>query len=132
MTTNQIELYLDPSTIPPQLRADMEMIRNHGENGWTLENAIFNATRVVPGGKPGSRAHRDACDLIQASAHLVLEMKCMDCGVNNLDPRDEACSNEMCAECYELAMWENTHSDEGHDADNVDPECPHCTAEVAA
>ena len=127
MTTNEIELFTDPATIPPRLRADMEMIRNRGENGWTLENAVHNACFVVPDGRPGSSQHRDALDLIQASAHLVLEMVCEDCGVNHLDPRDShAASAGLCSDCMSFCEWENTHSDEGHDEDNVDPDCPVC------
>jgi hypothetical protein len=34
--------------------------------------------------------------------------------------------NNMCTTCYTYASWENTHNDEGHDADNIDPACPVC------
>lgn len=39
--------------------------------------------------------------------------------------------DDMCANCYDESGWENTHSDEGHGPNNVDPECPICQAAQA-
>lgn len=33
---------------------------------------------------------------------------------------------DYCYDCCEYALWENTHNDNGHDENNVDPECMEC------
>jgi hypothetical protein len=44
---------------------------------------------------------------------------------------DEGMSRDMkyCVPCYTEAGWENSHAD-GHDAENVDPECWICSPEL--
>lgn len=37
--------------------------------------------------------------------------------------------NDVCVDCYDYWSWENTHSDESHTADNVDPACMVCMKE---
>ncbi|MFE0642120.1 hypothetical protein ACFW2Y_11010 [Streptomyces sp. NPDC058877] len=37
----------------------------------------------------------------------------------------DALGVRLCDDCYELAGWENTHSDEGHE-EGPDPDCPLC------
>ncbi|WP_236244268.1 hypothetical protein [Streptomyces sp. CC210A] len=37
----------------------------------------------------------------------------------------DALGVRLCDGCYELAGWENAHSDEGHE-DKPDPDCPLC------
>ncbi|MFI5685842.1 hypothetical protein [Streptomyces sp. NPDC051636] len=39
----------------------------------------------------------------------------------------DALGVQLCDGCYELAGWENTHSDEGHE-ERPDPYCPLCGA----
>jgi hypothetical protein len=35
-------------------------------------------------------------------------------------------ADDTCATCMEYFAWENTHNDEGHDADNIDSTCWVC------
>ena len=39
----------------------------------------------------------------------------------------DALGVRLCDDCYELAGWENTHSDAGHE-EKPDPDCPLCSA----
>ncbi|MFI1733991.1 hypothetical protein ACH40E_33220 [Streptomyces acidicola] len=39
----------------------------------------------------------------------------------------DALGARLCDDCYELAGWENTHTDEDHEAE-PDPQCPLCGA----
>jgi hypothetical protein len=39
--------------------------------------------------------------------------------------------NNMCTTCYTYAGWENTHNDEGHDANNIDSTCWVCQRQFA-
>lgn len=50
--------------------------------------------------------------------------KCSDCGKMTRDTGDNGSVN-LCPDCYELAGWENTHSDNDH-KHNPDPNCPFC------
>ncbi|MDH2389348.1 hypothetical protein QCN29_11195 [Streptomyces sp. HNM0663] len=43
----------------------------------------------------------------------------------------DALGVQLCDGCFELAGWENTHSDEGHDQE-PDPDCPLCGGTGAA
>ncbi|WP_432034643.1 hypothetical protein [Streptomyces antibioticus] len=39
----------------------------------------------------------------------------------------DALGVRLCDVCFELAGWENTHSDEGHE-EKPEPDCPLCGA----
>jgi hypothetical protein len=51
---------------------------------------------------------------------------CIVCNIRQARTQDGI--TDLCRSCYEYAGWENTHSDEGHDADGVEehPECLVC------
>ena len=53
--------------------------------------------------------------------------KCRDCGKLTRDTGHGEGSVRLCRKCYELAGWENIHSDKGHDEPGKsDPRCPIC------
>jgi hypothetical protein len=63
--------------------------------------------------------------------------KCVVCG-KAVTARNSAAKlrgalgyEDMCADCYDDAGWENTHSDQGHGKGNRDPECPICAKDQA-
>jgi hypothetical protein len=55
---------------------------------------------------------------------------CIDCKIA-ITSRNRSDSNDLCIKCQDYAMWENTHSDEGHDADNIDSQCWVCQKDFA-
>ena len=60
----------------------------------------------------------------EADLRLARMVRC-SCGDACLDPDSEGFALLVCDDCHEAAGWENTHSDEGHDA-TPDPACPIC------
>ena len=49
---------------------------------------------------------------------------CQSCGKRTRDVGDGA-NVRLCLACYDLAGWENAHSDENH-SENPNPNCPVC------
>lgn len=52
--------------------------------------------------------------------------KCLECGAKSRDKHDNGHGGcNLCEDCYDLAGWENQHSDDGHEV-NPDADCPIC------
>jgi hypothetical protein len=62
--------------------------------------------------------------------------RCIDCSrvLNSTNATiDTSIVGRMCNDCYDYASWENTHQDEGHDADtdrDLITDCPVCNGEA--
>lgn len=54
---------------------------------------------------------------------------CIDCGRKLTSSTRTPDHTDLCSFCFDLAGWENTHSDYGHDMTNRDENCPFCTGE---
>lgn len=55
---------------------------------------------------------------------------CTDCNTRRVSTEPSARSLGMCTPCSDFGGWENTHSDEGHGANNLDAACPVCHPEL--
>jgi hypothetical protein len=51
---------------------------------------------------------------------------CQECGKRTRATGRGDCEHvQLCGECYDLAGWENLHSDRDHE-NHPDPDCPIC------
>lgn len=64
----------------------------------------------------------------------MTNQKCQDCGTRPVDPNTQGRDSTMCTECFDYAGWENTHSDENHnaspEADTIRTGCLVCHPEL--
>ncbi len=73
---------------------------------------------IPPGSAPGPAW--------TAAARRFATIVFCSCGEHPLDPdHTDAFALHLCQGCYDLAGWENTHSDYDHDS-YPDPDCPLC------
>jgi hypothetical protein len=120
---------------------------NNGQPVWatgsTEEDLVEDILDQLAGvGKPADEvlADLESAKAKQAAATPVRRSRGRKCTVcaKPVNTRNSAAKlrgamgyEDMCAECYDEAGWENTHSDNGHGPANRDEECPVCKAEQA-
>lgn len=60
------------------------------------------------------------------TAKGVKGRKCAECGTRLVDRKTQGRDSTMCHPCFEYAGWENQHSDDDHEANGLEADCPVC------
>lgn len=95
-------------------RAKVEEVATEIEKGSTPQEALATVDA-----KPADVAKRDGKGKVRGT-------KCQVCGTAKIDKKTQGRDSTMCTDCYDYAGWENSHTDEAHEKNGADADCPVC------